>query len=697
MRKNIIYTALAAVIALVAVAAAVSAQSPYIDRVYEYMPAPGQFVNDMPTYKPGDTQADMNRKVEEQIAGVHHNEGMISLGGYGGYVVFGFDHEVANVPGKYDFRILGNAFYASSNPNGDASREGGSCESGIVMVSRDDNGNGLPDDPWYELAGSEYHRPQTVKHYRITYYRPDESKSRVPHPTNPYLNDIEYVRWTTNGHGSGYLYRNVYHTQSYYPLWVADETLTFEGTKLADNAVDESGRGNYYVLYAYHWGYADNQPNTDNRSAFNIEWAVDDAGNPVSLPGIRFVKVYTGLNQYCGWIGETSTDVFGAEDLHLTGADATVPVFTDGITLDRTELEMQPGDVHTLKATPTPANATNKTVTWKTSAAAVATVGSGGAVSAHAGGEAVIQAITNDGYYIARCRVTVSAPAPPDPGPTPPDPTPPDPVPPTPGTVAVTGVTVSPGSLTLYPGDIRTVTAGVLPANATNRGVTWESLTPGVATVTAAGTGAATVSAHAAGTADIRAVTAEGHYAATCHVTVRPSTTPGPDPDPGTGTVAVTGVTLSPGNLTLYPGDKLTLTADVRPSNATNKAVQWKTNNMRTAIVTVNGLLIAEAPGTAVITATTAEGGYHAECTVTVSNPTGTVRPVAAAPQVWYAAGTLHLRGLEGCVCTLLSITGQTLRTFRPTQPYERIPLSLPPGACILATQTQAFKIVISD
>ena len=197
---------LAAVTVASAAAGLLSAQSPYIDRVYDYMPAPGQFVNDMPKYEQGDTQADMNRKVENAIAGAHHNESMITLGGYGGYVVFGFDHEVQNVPGKYDFRILGNAFYAAANPNGEASREGGSCEPGIVMVSRDANGNGLPDDTWYELAGSDYRRPETVHDYRITYYRPDESKPRVPHPSERHVIDTEYVRWTADGYGSGYVY-----------------------------------------------------------------------------------------------------------------------------------------------------------------------------------------------------------------------------------------------------------------------------------------------------------------------------------------------------------------------------------------------------------------------------------------------------------------------------------------------------------
>ena len=72
---------------------------------------------------------------------------MVSLGGWGGYITFGFDHPVENKDG-YDLQILGNAFYMSG------STEYGSSEPGIVLVSRDENGNGLPDDKWFELKGS---------------------------------------------------------------------------------------------------------------------------------------------------------------------------------------------------------------------------------------------------------------------------------------------------------------------------------------------------------------------------------------------------------------------------------------------------------------------------------------------------------------------------------------------------------------
>jgi hypothetical protein len=293
----------------------VYAQSPYIHKVYEYRPAPGQFVNELPEYKKGDSSNDMRMKAEEYLA--NNERILVSLGGYGGYIIFGFDHLVENVTGEYDFKILGNAFWAEANPNPDASGECGSCEPGIVMVSYDANGNWKPDDEWYELAGSEYHKPETIHNYQITYYKPDENKTPTPDNSYPVLSDTTYIRWTTNGYGSGYLYRNTYHKQPYYPEWINENELVFKGTKLADNYVDESGNGSYYTQCTYDSGYADNHPNTDPRSNFKIDWAVDSTGKPVVLPGIHFVKVYTGVNQYCGWLGETSTEIMGAQDLHL--------------------------------------------------------------------------------------------------------------------------------------------------------------------------------------------------------------------------------------------------------------------------------------------------------------------------------------------------------------------------------------------
>lgn len=285
--------------------------SPYISKVVEYRPAPGQFVNKIPKYEPGDTEESMRKKVEENISG--KNDVMITLGGYGGYVVFGFDHTVMNVEGEKDFSILGNAFYDLTS----GGKRTGSSEPGIVMVAFDKNLNGKPDeDEWFELAGSEYYKPETIKGYRITYVRPDENK--IPESGPGSISDLTYISWSDNQGISGYMYKNRFHTQEYYPKWIRSDELTFEGTLLKANGRDISGRGTYWVQDAYDWGYADNHPN-DSTSliSFDIDWAVDKNGQKVRLPGVDFFKVYTGVNQNCGQLGETSTEIIRAEDLHL--------------------------------------------------------------------------------------------------------------------------------------------------------------------------------------------------------------------------------------------------------------------------------------------------------------------------------------------------------------------------------------------
>ncbi len=164
--------------------------TPYVTAVTDFLPAPGQFVNELPKYEEGDTQQKMNDKALEAIG--HDTRGIVSLGGFGGYIVVGFDHTIINVPGKRDFKVLGNAFYADANPD-PAAAKGGSCEPGIVMVAYDRNRNGQPDeDEWYELAGSEYNKSTTIKDYVISYTRPGNGHQPVPGPADsPWMTDAE--------------------------------------------------------------------------------------------------------------------------------------------------------------------------------------------------------------------------------------------------------------------------------------------------------------------------------------------------------------------------------------------------------------------------------------------------------------------------------------------------------------------------
>ncbi len=148
--------------------------SKYIAKVLEFRPAVGQFMNEIPEYTPGNTAANMLQKANESLVG--GNSTMISLGGYGGYVVFGFDHTIPNLNGR-DFKILGNAFFG----NDASDPRSGSCEPGIIMVAYDRNKNGKPDnDEWYEIAGSEYFKNTTVKITALPIISPMKTNLRYP-------------------------------------------------------------------------------------------------------------------------------------------------------------------------------------------------------------------------------------------------------------------------------------------------------------------------------------------------------------------------------------------------------------------------------------------------------------------------------------------------------------------------------------
>ncbi len=296
----------------------VPVHSAFIQAVDEYRPAPGQFVNDIPEYEEGDTPETMAQKCTEIIAGETEDTDLISLGGWGGYVTFHFDHSIANIPGERDFAVWGNAYQEMMN-----FVFGGMNEAGVVMVSKDINGNGKPDDPWYEISGScDIDSVGKVDYdYEVTYHQ------------NPMGN----IPWTDNRGNSSTIDR-IYgynHDQEYYPLWLPDG-LTFHGTRLPGNMVDLTDwverpfSKYYYVLVGFRYGYADNLSNWTDKAdpeSWNIEgcgidisWAVDENRQHVDLDFIDFVRVYTGLNQKCpapNWWGETSTEVRGAEDLHL--------------------------------------------------------------------------------------------------------------------------------------------------------------------------------------------------------------------------------------------------------------------------------------------------------------------------------------------------------------------------------------------
>ena len=274
---------------------AVNAQTvSYLTKVWEYCPAPGQFIHELPAYEPGDDAEAMAKKCLDNL----YHDNLVCLGAYGGYMTVGFDHKILNIEGQKDLLVYGNA-----------NKWGTSAEPGIVLVSADTNNDGIPNDEWYELAGSEYDNPATLHNYEITYTRPASDDMDVP--------------WTDNRGGSGVvkymgLVAGTYnHQHAHYPKWIQSNTLTFRGARLPDNGALDATDG-IWKMKAYEYGYADNQYSEDGCS-FDIDWAVDNAGGKVHLESIDFVRIYTAVNQHIGGgVGEISTEISGVQDLHPT-------------------------------------------------------------------------------------------------------------------------------------------------------------------------------------------------------------------------------------------------------------------------------------------------------------------------------------------------------------------------------------------
>lgn len=306
--------------------------------------------------------------------------------------------------------------------------------------------------------------------------------------------------------------------------------------------------------------------------------------------------VYTSSNQGAVTVSNTGfvTAVApGSATITVTTNNAktattvvSVVTLVTGVTVSPTTVPLNVAQTAQLTPTISPANASNKAVTYASSSNAVATVSNAGLVTAIAGGSATITVSTVDGAKTATAAVTVTAPA-----------------------IPVTSVTMSPASLSLVPAQTAQLTATVAPTNASNKSVTYASSNTAVATV--GGTGL--VTGVGAGNATITVTTASGNRTATASVAV---------------TVPVTSVALTPASIALHPRQTSQLTATVSPANATNKAVTYTSTNNAVATVSATGLLTAVAVGQATITATTVNGAKTAQTAVTVTAPAVAVSAV---------------------------------------------------------------------
>lgn len=286
-----------------------------------------------------------------------------------------------------------------------------------------------------------------------------------------------------------------------------------------------------------------------------------------------------GLKEGSATITVTTKDGSKTATCKVTVSKPVSTIAVTGVSLNKTSLSLTVGESQSLSATVSPSNASDKSVSWKSSNTSVATVDGSGNVKAVKAGTAKVTVTTKDGSKTATCNVTVKS-----------------------SSVAVTSISLNKRDLYLSEGESEKLIVTFNPSDATNKEVTWESDTPSKATVDNNGN----VKAVKAGTATITVTTKDGSRIARCLVHV------------SAAVINVTGVSVSPTSVTLAEGERKELTATVKPSNATKKSVTWTSSNTTVATVSTSGLVTAKSAGTATITVTTVDGSYTAKCTVTV-------------------------------------------------------------------------------
>ncbi|HCT29184.1 MAG TPA: hypothetical protein DIW31_00255, partial [Bacteroidales bacterium] len=311
----------------------------------------------------------------------------------------------------------------------------------------------------------------------------------------------------------------------------------------------------------------------------NVVWSsADDAIATVDQTGV-VTAITVGTVKIKATAVDNSAGTFDAEcDITV---DAYIPVTS--VVLDKETTSITIGSNETLSYTVNPVDAVNQSVIWSSSNESVATVDATGKVTAITAGTADIKIETVEGNFEDICTVTV-----------------PD--------LLVATITVTPATLNLYTTQTSTLTATVLPANATNKAYDWSSSNDLVATVDATGK----VTAITAGTAEIRATAKDGStvYGA-CDVTV-------------IAKVDITGLTLNEITYDLNydavpPTTFIQLTATPIPADASNPAVTWSTSFPTIATVDATGKVTAVSIGTTVITATSVENGtISSTCTINV-------------------------------------------------------------------------------
>lgn len=315
-----------------------------------------------------------------------------------------------------------------------------------------------------------------------------------------------------------------------------------------------------------------------NATSFDVYWRATTAGSGAwdshntDSTSYTITGLVAGNSYEVCVVGKKGTTRGTQSDSVIMSTALSSTIAVTKVTLDRTSLSMTAGGVsEVLTESILPNNASNKGVTWTSSDISVATV-SNGIVTPKAAGTATITVKTNDGSHTATCSVKVSS-----------------------QIIKVENVSLNKVNTTLgVGGATETLTAQILPSNATYQGVSWSSSNTQVVTVSSKGV----LTPKAAGNATITVTTDDGNHSAACQVKV----------------IAELEISENPASQTAANGSSVTMRVTAAGGSG-SYTYQW----YRASNLTETGAKVSTSQNYT-FTVSSSYDGYYYYCTVTSGN-----------------------------------------------------------------------------
>lgn len=252
-----------------------------------------------------------------------------------------------------------------------------------------------------------------------------------------------------------------------------------------------------------------------------------------------------------------------------------------GVTLHKSTIEMDVNQTSVLYATIAPATASNKSIVWTSNNSNVVEISQNGILTSKAEGIAYVTATTVNGGIATWCTVIVKK-------------------------LPVTGITLDKTSSSIEVGKSIILKATVVPANATNKSVNWESNNSNIASVNSTGK----VVGKAIGEAIITVTTKDGNFKNICVISIKDKTNT---------TKKLLSLRLNKTSIQIKKGEFEQLTPLITPGNLKNTILIWKSANEKIAYIDKYGRVFGKREGTTVITVSTKNGAYVAKCNVKIT------------------------------------------------------------------------------